>query len=281
MTADDRKPEQQAELPAFHVNLLRAIRRDYWRDRHHSTSTFLRGAAFGYAIETLPALGRILFAAVIAARKRRLTSVARFVLQRAYRVLVDAAFQRRSLALFFGVGLGGASWLDGVILRALCRLWLRKKSRRLTAANNADDIAIELMDSSHRHRIRLLSTFLSTSLSAACAFSLQARPSSPKTPLSQLPLVSLGSDSLPDNALALPVPAHGKRYDSSTLDFTLFLLVRAADTAIRAVYANSKPNKLVNVLARIGDTSLFILASWRIMWVWFYKPWLLPPSYDR
>jgi hypothetical protein len=72
-------------------------------------------------------------------------------------------------------------------------------------------------------------------------------------------------------------------YESSTLDFTLFLLVRALDTSIRATYKKLKGESytLIRALAEKGDVLLFWLSSWRIMWVWFYKPWLLPSTYNK
>jgi hypothetical protein len=49
------------------------------------------------------------------------------------------------------------------------------------------------------------------------------------------------------------------------------------------MYTNAKlaKYKACRLLADKGDTLLFVASAWRIMWVWFYKPWLLPPSYDR
>ncbi|KAH8922946.1 hypothetical protein BT69DRAFT_1297544 [Atractiella rhizophila] len=75
---------------------------------------------------------------------------------------------------------------------------------------------------------------------------------------------------------------------SESLSLTLFSLVRALDTAFRILYRklsaleafdSQRSQALLDEIAKLGDIFLFWISSWRIMWVWFYQPELLPPSY--
>ena len=252
-------------LPPFHRNLHNAIKTDYYDISHPSTRVFWRAYAFGYLAETVPSTLRLVVALALTYGKRR-----RSTLQLA-RILRDA-FGRRGLALFFGATLGGAAWLDVKLQRILSKLWLRlqaSKKGRHQLATRAH------LDAKQRNAILVASTFLSTATASLLALGLQRPPRArkPSSAASALPLVKVGSSA-----------SRGKaRYQSGTLDFTLFLLVRAMDTALRATYTNAKlaRYRAFRLLADKGDALLFVASAWRIMWVWFYKPWLLPPTYDR
>lgn len=81
-------------------------------------------------------------------------------------------------------------------------------------------------------------------------------------------------------------PEQLRAAQSPTLDLTLFVLVRGVDTLARLLYERAPPARgraapLLRFLASQGDTIVFWLASSKIMWAWFYRPHLLPPSYGK
>lgn len=292
---------QQTALPAFHKNLARAIRRDYYDDADPSTRAFLRAYAFGYLAETGPAFVRLLLSTIITSRRFGLFHSFKGFPRRLLTIL-KRALGTDGLALFFGVGLGGAKYLERIIYQALVKVYaVRARNIRAKATPSQDEESalkepLDLSPEQKLKRERVLhqaSTFLATTLSAFFAFGLQNKNggATQGTPYaaSSLPLVSLPRAEQEDarhvhstNSLQGQI-APNQRYESATMDLTLFLLVRATDTLLRAMYEKTSmgKNKVAQFLADRGDTLLFVLASWRIMWVWFYKPWLLPPSYDK
>lgn len=261
----DRYPK----LPPFHRNLYNAIKTDYYDVSTPSTRVFLRAYAFGCLAEVLPSTVRSAIALSIAhyKSKKGIQSLIQAFLARCDNILRDA-LGRRGLAIFFGTTLGGAAWLDVRLQTILAKLWLRLRKNDNPSANVT-------LTSSTRDRIFAVSTFLSTAGTSLVAFGLQRSPRTrrPSSAASNLPLVRVGSST--QNART--------RYQSATLDFTLFLLVRAMDTSLRALYKNADlaRYRLIRFLANKGDALLFVASAWRVMWVWFYKPWLLPSSYDR
>lgn len=272
---------------------LYRVRRDWGPSEpaHPSTAIFVRSYLFGYAGETLPALLRLVIVAVLALRRNAKHGDLRTVLAafrlKAYKTLKDAG-GRSGLALFFGVTLGGSVWLDELLRRVLYRGLLRLKRWRASKQTPPSSALV----ATDRRRVEYLSTFVSTAFVAFMAFGLQSSSKAGRggrTAASKLPLVAVGDESLGDASRATSTPSYiggalpRRRYESGTLDFTLFLLVRALDTLIRSVYTKAGLARygLFAFLADKGDVMLFIAGAWRLMYAWFYKPWLLPPSYDR
>lgn len=271
----------QAELPSFPLNLYNAIKRDYVDESAPSTRIFARAWIFGYLSETVPSSLSILLKLALTIKRGRLSGVTLRKALQSWRKILKAGFGKHGLAFFFATGLALGNWLDGKLYPLLCRIWLRV-ARRLSKSRKTNlptDDAVRL-DSRTRKHIQYTSTFLATLLSSALAFNLQSR--GPKSSSSKLPLVSFtdtpGVDHVKNTLQSPSIP-----YEGSTLNFTLFLLVQGLDSALRGIYtqANLSRYALGRLLASRGDVILFILSSWRIMWVWFYKPWLLPPSYNR
>lgn len=285
-----------------------------------STRIFVRAWLFGYLAETAPSALKLLASSLVFNKFKgpsgRRSAAARSS-SKLVRSLVDIlgrAAGVRGLALFFAVALGGARWLDDYIYMLLCRstVLVRRRWRRsnepplqndsvdgssLLPSVNEDKLTEQ--DCARLHRF---ATFSSTLVSSSVAFTLQnARrnvadssrsavrsslgSSSSASPASRLPLVSLNIDdnSTPTNNQHLQYsPTSPSNYESSTLDFTLFLLVRAMDASLRKAFVKSRASHqpALRWMADRGDVAVFVLSAWRIMWVWFYKPWLLPPSYN-
>ena len=270
---------KQISVPPLHIGLVRAFQRDYLQNGQPSTQVFLRAYLFGYAAQTLPSLAKLIIATLVALYKgkRRSFEIADDFTRVAIRIL-RSGLRSRGLALFFGTGLGGAVWLDQLLQRPLLQLAARYKQSRTLPT----DVDAEKLSEADRAKLRATSTFLSTfiaSLAAICFHASQQRRDKPG-PTSKLPLVTAASTSIDGSD---PLARFVSPYQSSTLDFTLFLFVRAADTALRAAYAKVGPGNsaVVDFIANAGDTLLFVASSWRIMFMWFYQPDLLPPSYNR
>ena len=280
---------QQRDLPLLYVNLYRAIKRDWVDQSDPSTQVFVRAWCFGLLAETIPACVRLALSQFSKTKGRPSRVKPSRLLLRLVKVLKDA-FSRRGLALFFGVGLGCANRLDTLFYPFILLLWPRLKILKSRLFSNSPDVSSGKSDKYVKdRRPAIVSTFLSSFVAAYIAFSLQGNGlhKSFQSATSQLPLVSLpGSDRPSDPLLSTNIQEairQTQRRGTPTLNFTLFLLVRAVDTIVRAGHFKVffGPNYLAKRLADCSDTVLFVLSSWRIMWVWFYKPWLLPPSYDR
>lgn len=271
----------QPECPPFHLNLARAVKRDYIDCADPSTAIFLRAYAFGYVVETVPATLRLTFDVIDlkGAKKVPLLSSKK----RLVRILRNA-FGKHGLALFFSVALGGSKWLERVISPIIRRLYALNRREFEKAESEVSAVSSE--NATHV-RLNRWSTFISSFLAGCLAFSLQNRAigrKATKTAVGTLPLVSLPTTSQDTHNLDRHDRYFSRqRYESSTLDLTLFLFVRAIDTSLRAKWANITPSpySISDLLFKQGDTLLFVLSSWTIMWHWFYKPWLLPPTYNR
>lgn len=279
---DDAPLTQQVQLPAFHANLWRAIERDWSPYIDPSTPVFLRGYLFGVCAQAVPQILGVLVSLVLQTRRGLSKAYLKRLVKR-LAAIVRISASRRGLGFFFGAGLGGAKFLEPRIL-LLCR-WIRRKCSKTDEGDNND-----ASNKQSERRSRILATFIATLVSTWCAFALQSPATSPgkHAAASNLPLVAF-HDATKQQDASFTLPADptiafvGKRYDSPTLDFTLFLLVRAVDTSLRALYFeyNLAKNKIARLAADKGDIVLFVLSAWRIMFVWFYKPWLLPPEYNQ
>lgn len=278
-TQDAPPPLRQVQLPPFHANVRRAIERDWRPFIDPSTPVFLRAYAFGFCAQAVPQVLGVVLSLVLPCRK----GLTKFYLKRLDRrilVIVKHAAGRQGLGFFFGAGQGGAKFLEPRILFLL--RWIHRRYARTRQTATSEDAKSET-------RVKVLATFTATLLSTWCAFALQTPSSilSKHSAASELPLVAYHDyRRQQDTSVVMEDPTiafTGKRYSSPTLDFTLFLLVRAVDTSLRAAYSeyNLAKNRLARLVAEKGDVALFVLSAWRIMFVWFYKPWLLPPEYNQ
>ena len=278
---------KQAGLPPIHINVSRAIKRDWLDKADPSTQVFVRAWCFGYFAETIPACVRLVLLLVSQSRSRNRRALLSSLPLRLKRIFVHG-LSHRGLAFFFGVGLGGAKWLEKVLYKLLLRISLHTKAYQEHYLDALPDELIEIR-SRKRRRLQILSTYISSFTASFIAFGLKKVSATNYQDSfgSNLPLVSFPKGSRANDYLTSRNPEEAmlqsKRYETPTLDLTLFLLVRAIDTAVRTMYIafSGHQNRFVQLLAARGDNILFILSSWRIMWIWFYKPWLLPPSYDK
>ncbi|GJN91600.1 hypothetical protein Rhopal_004623-T1 [Rhodotorula paludigena] len=269
-------------------------------NQHPSTEPFLRAVLLGWAAQSFPALVRVL----LAASTRRSPSSRRQLGTRFLAALCKG-LHPRGLGVAFGVAIGGARWAESLVEPAVRRAYLvavgrtralreGKGKARETEESLADEQQRAVQD---ERNIRALATFASATLSSLAALLvLQSSPSyrRPTRPTASPAnggdldfLVTPYTPSLPASAVDAPADARldSRSKQSPTLDLTLFVLVRAADTLARAVYERSPPASgqsapLLRFLADQGDTIVFALSSARIMHAWFYAPHLLPPSYS-
>ncbi|SCV68785.1 BQ2448_906 [Microbotryum intermedium] len=180
-----------------------------------------------------------------------------------------------------------------------------------------------LQDPTHARRIKVLSTLISGTIASFVSISLlQSRPAksfaltsaSASAPVAtaagtsgaaqgdfkatgaQLPNLGFSPyavlngplpplSTVPSTPLPPIVPPRHK--ESPTLDLTLFLFVRAADTLVRSAYEKTglttRPDRFGHAsrfVATHADTLLFWASCWRIMWCFFYLPHRLPKAYN-
>ncbi|TKA55385.1 hypothetical protein B0A53_02309 [Rhodotorula sp. CCFEE 5036] len=136
-----------------------------------------------------------------------------------------------------------------------------------------------------RRRIRAAFTYLSASIASFAAILLlqSKRPSARQTSEAIEFVVTPYS---PLSAAAVDKSTASVKKDSPTLDLTLLVFVRAADTLARFVYERTatytgRKATIRRLLAENGDTALFCVSSYQIMRCWFNKPHLLPSAYSN
>lgn len=131
---------------------------------------------------------------------------------------------------------------------------------------------------------RLLAAFIAS----FSALPLLNRPYNSTRQVVNPPQVSQDS---PDESRCEPtVAGTGLDLVGTTLDLTLLVAIRAAETLIgQCWYHYLKNDRLKNnalrspslFLGRIIDSGVFSLSSGIVMWKWFYEPHLLPSKYRR
>lgn len=283
-----------------------------------STLPFLRAYAMGFTAQTFPAVLRILLGAILR-RKGAPRASLLAVLANLLRAVGRGLHPRGGLAMALGIAVGGGKWSESRVEPLVRKLYLaalrRVRERREVRGSSKgegieDDESIAKiveddkspaksreLEEKHERSIKRLSTFVASTLSALVSISLlQASPqySRPK-PCSPIvdDLEFLPSPS-PYPSLIVEPPHPSPKLLSSptlvaqspTLDITLFIFVRAADTLARAIYewtgvTSGRAGKAVALLASQADVLVFWASVYRIMWCWFYYPRLLPPSYNR
>ncbi|GAA5876333.1 hypothetical protein JCM3774_003725 [Rhodotorula dairenensis] len=232
----------------------------------------IRAYTLGYAAQTIPTCVRVVLSALKYRRDRSgpVKTLARRLLS-----VLARGLRTRSLASAFGLAIGGARQLE-VLLEPHLKRWV-------TAPFDGDTEAASETHARQR-RLRACCTFLSASVASCAAILLlqSKRPSTSQaseaiefvvTPYSALPAAS-------------DLPTAGAKRDSPTLDLTLLLFVRAADTLARFLHEctasfTGQKAALRHVLAENGDTALFCVSSYQIMRCWFNKPHLLPSAYSN
>ncbi|SGY30618.1 BQ5605_C002g01170 [Microbotryum silenes-dioicae] len=176
-----------------------------------------------------------------------------------------------------------------------------------------------LQDPMHARRIKILSTLISGTIASFVSISLlQSRPTKTSASTSASGPVATAAGAAPNTSVKeqgaripnlgfspytalndplpplrtnfstpLPPIVPSRQKESSTLDLTLFLFVRAADTLVRSAYEKTglttRPDRFGLVsrfVAMHADTLLFWASCWRIMWCFFYLPHRLPKAYN-
>lgn len=161
----------------------------------------------------------------------------------------------RSLAIFFGLSLGGARWLERVVEPVVERY---VRSRRPDGeANERTEL-----DADERRRVRIASTAVGSFVSSLGAIILYqsnkrrraVKPASLINPLPTLPIDGVK-----------PVPA--AKGQSPTLELTLFVLVRACDALVRGAYQSlpGRRGALASFVADQMDTIVFAVSCYKIV----------------
>ncbi|GAA5835178.1 hypothetical protein JCM11251_006636 [Rhodosporidiobolus azoricus] len=287
-------PSHLAQLPHAVTTLL--------YQRHPSTEPFFRALLLGWAASSLPATLRVLLRA--GRGKRSLRSAIR-----AMAGALASGLRPRGLGVACAVSIGGARWAEDLVEPAVRRAYFAAVGRfRLRQAKGKERETSASLEAEQQQTLRdefavkLLSTFFAATFSSLTALlilqsSSSSHRSSPSTRLSfstsandkvdlvltpyapTLPASDASPATPPEFACARPP-------QSPTLDLTLFVLVRAADTFIRAVHERAPPIRgryapFLRAIVDNSDTLLFSASASRIMWCWFYKPHLLPPTYSN
>lgn len=220
---------------------------------------FVRAAALGYTASVLPGLLKILLLQATLCRRGkgiRAGAIARQLLDEAREGLSG-----RGWGVAAGIAFGGSKWGEQILepwIRNAFRSW--RTERREGEDSEVDD-----------HRIRTLSTLLSSTLASFLAISLLH--SSPQFLRSQvIESQSLHLPQLPNTSTLTPLPDPPIAV-SPTLDLTLFIFVRATDILVRRaselIHARNlkgRSERVAHFLASYADTLVFAISTWRIMW---------------
>ncbi|GAA5980618.1 hypothetical protein JCM10908_001710 [Rhodotorula pacifica] len=261
----DRQPDEAAAKRTLRDAVMRG---------QAPHEVFLRAYALGYAAQTIPACVRFVLSALKHRRNRR-DSVAWNLIRQLALVLLRG-LRVRSLASAFGVAIGGARQLEELLAPHLDRWFRSRKSDGEDLDNSPEE----------RRRIRTACTYISAAIASLAAILLlqSKRPSARQTSEAIEFVVTPYSPLSAATTASSPPPT--ARQDSPTLDLTLLVFVRAADTVARFLYERTasyagRKATLRRVLAENGDTALFWLSSYQIMRCWFNKPHLLPSAYSN
>jgi hypothetical protein len=257
-----------------------------------STAPFVRAYSLGYAAAVVPSLLRIILGGLLkrkgAAPSSGLLGVLREVL-----VAMVKGLSPRGLAMAFGVSVGGAKWGESRVEPFVRRMYervlrSRKGANAKVDGGKEDDVATHAY---HERMISSLSTWAAATIASLVSITLlQSSPRYRRPALGGSG--SLAGDELeygpsPYPSLVAPDPGPASNVtrasssttkfqksvvpQSPTLDITLFILVRAADTLVRGIYeytgvTNGRGGAVVAFVASQADTLVFWLSCWRIMW---------------
>lgn len=270
----------------------RAIRaqlsKELGRPENAAWIPFLRAFSIGFASDTVPPVLKLLIGLLTGRRGPKRWQQLPTVLLEMVKALVRGLHPQGS-GMACGIAMGGARLLEDSMKPLAERLIRKTRRMRRTvrrwkgnekAHERKDDDQAELTKREIK-AVNGFATLIASTLSSLAAITLlqsgskSAPPPAPVT--TPYPQIQLDTD--PDDPM-VPSVAPPKRQQSSTLDLTLFFLVRASDTFIRGLHTKYAPWYL-EWLGSCGDILLFQLSCWRIMFCWFYRPERLPPSYVK
>ncbi|GAA5850225.1 hypothetical protein JCM8547_001049 [Rhodosporidiobolus lusitaniae] len=245
-------------------------------------SPVARAALLGWAAESVPALVRVALVAAVKRRRVSLIQVARELV-----VATTKGLRANGLAVAFAVAVGGIEWADQAepLVRTAYEAMVGKARRGKGKARETDETlkAERIRAEQDERNIKALSTFVASSVSSLLALLiLQSPRRRPRLARSTPPVPALDFNVTP----YIPVESAQAPVQSPTLDLTLFIFVRAADTLVRLSHERAPPARgrfapFLRFAAEHGDVLLFSAASSRVMWSWFYRSDELPPSYSK
>lgn len=257
-----------------------------------STAPFVRAYSLGYAASVVPSLLRIILGGLLK-RKGAAPSGLLVVLKEVLVAMVKG-LSPRGLAMAFGISVGGAKWGEGrmePLVRRVYESVLRSKkgaNGRVDGGKDDDEVATRAY---HDKMIERLSTWAAATIASLVSITLlQSSPRYRRPALGGSGSLAgeeleYGPSPYPSLVAPNPRPASNVTRASSsttkfqkfvvpqspTLDITLFILVRAADTLVRGIYeytgvTNGRAGAVVAFVASQADTLVFWLSCWRIMW---------------
>ncbi|BGP21762.1 para-aminobenzoate synthase, subunit I [Rhodotorula toruloides] len=269
------------------------------RTVHPSTEPFLRAFLLGYAAQSIPAVIRVLLSSLLAPTRKAPSQVGSDLAK-----AVARGFDPRGLGVAFGVAIGGAKWaeewVEPAVRSAYAAGLARARAGGREGKGKARETEVSLEGEQQRavedeRNVRVLSTFVGATVSSLVALLVLQSSKAYRRPA--WPAAQLVHDLRPDFLISPytpgpsstpdPTPRNSRRVQSPTLDLTLFLFVRGTDTFLRYLYSRTpatqsgKRGAAIRLLASHGDTLVFWLACWKIMWSFFYAPQLLPPGYAK
>lgn len=222
----------------------------------------IRAFLVGYAASVGPEVIKLLIGIITGGRKGKQAKLG--VLGKLL-AIIGNGFALNGLAVAAAVSIGGAKLGESRVEPVVRRLYLRslEKHRRRNGGNviltgdyaQKERTRREGKDRIHERKIKILSTFLSSSISSLFAIVLlQTSPAYARR---------LPPGATTTNKHSYPVQ------ESPSLDLTLFLLVRAVDSLARGGYEatgtrTGKRGIAWHFLGRHTDTLVFSAACWRI-----------------
>lgn len=251
---------------------------------HPAVSPFLRAFALGYAADTFPSILKLLLSHFLRSSIVPRSERWRVLLRKLGRVCVSAT-GFRGVAFASALAIGGGKLLEGMMEPVVRSMYHAVLERRRKGSKSS----FEDKEQVHSKRIKVLATFFATALSSLLAISLlQSSPTYQRPRLAppeldtdltsneiQLPYpYSSLTSSTPDDVLPPPIKSRRATnflvQQSPTLDLTLFLLVRALDSAVRGIYevsgvTSGRFGAAASFLAAQADAIVFTLSCWRIM----------------
>lgn len=310
------------------IELKLKLNQDY-----SSITFFLKCFLYG-ELTILPNLIRILitFISNNNNKNKKTTKEIRNLFKNLFQVIFNS-FKPNSFPFAFAVTLAGTKFGEDkieILIRKLYSNYLNLNERNNLKGKTAlEGISVENKLKFDEKVIKTLTTFISSTLAALISISLLQSSSSnnkkrllnPLTTIKSLSEENLSPSPYPsllhsnsssssssfkysNSGISTPTATSKTINQSPTLDLTLFIFVRAADSLIRLTYEylkssptfaspspssssgnNSniklrKRNLILSLLASQADTLLFILSVSRIIWCFFYLPELLPRNYN-
>ncbi|CAG8507179.1 8685_t:CDS:2 [Paraglomus occultum] len=231
---------------------------------HKAFAVFLRAYAVGYALTTTPQLIgywslhiiKFLNKAQVVGDKntRDIVGVINLIytlVRESIKRVIWRRLHMRGVGMMCGLAMGGARLMEEIVINR------KKKTRRKKIADakmdqKANALATPERKSKWTERDSIATTFFASTISSSLSLYYIHRVS--------------------------PSTIH------STIDFTMFALVRAFDVLVRFAYHERmseriKKRWIPKWLTRHTDTAVFIASCTEIMSSWFFEPQRLPKAY--